>query len=131
MSNTLNIKIVPNQDFVVKVNSDGGRIRAVDPITVKDQIRDRNRVEDLLDVTVVNRTNGSTLIFNSNTNLYELKPFNFSGNTLIDELQTNLLQVGAISANGSIGSAGDILFSDGSKVYWFSSNDLTIDDGFY
>ena len=62
----------------VKVNSIGGTLTPYAPITLKNQAIEITSIENIPDVDEINVTDGATLIFNSTTNKYEIKPLNFS-----------------------------------------------------
>jgi hypothetical protein len=75
---TFNVKINPNPEtkIVAKVTKTAGILQTSTPVTVKNQLREYqiNSIQDLPDVAETNVSNGSTLVFNSTTNLYEVKP---------------------------------------------------------
>jgi len=62
----------------VKVNNIGGTLTPYAPITLKNQAIEITSIENIPDVDEINVTDGATLIFNSTTNKYEIKPLNFS-----------------------------------------------------
>ena len=69
--------------FVIKVNNNGGIITSNTPITLKNQIQDRpiKSIEDIDDVSEVSVTDGATLIYNANNDLYEIKQLDIDGGT--------------------------------------------------
>ena len=69
--------------FTVKVNNNGGIISSATPITVKNQIQEQQiyGIKDIPDVAEVNVITGSTLVFNAETNLYEIKMLDIDGGT--------------------------------------------------
>ena len=62
----------------VKVNNFGGTLTSSSPITLKNQIVEISSIENIADVDEINVTDGATLIYNSSTDKYEIKPLNFS-----------------------------------------------------
>jgi hypothetical protein len=75
---TFNVRINPNPEtkIVAKVTNNNGTLSTNTPVTIKNQLREYqiNSIQDLPDVAETNVSNGSTLVFNSATNLYEVKP---------------------------------------------------------
>lgn len=75
---TFNVKVNPNPEtkIVAKVTNTNGVLSSSTPITVKNQFREYqiNSIEDLPNVDEINVSTGSTLVFNANTNKYEVKP---------------------------------------------------------
>jgi hypothetical protein len=68
----------------VKVKPVDGALRQTSsyvPVTLKNitNIGELKNLEDLEDVTVVNKINNSTLVFNSETNKYEIKLLDIDG----------------------------------------------------
>ncbi len=61
----------------VKVNNIGGTLTPSSPITLKNQIVEITSIENIADVDEINVTDGATLIYNSSTDKYEIKPLNF------------------------------------------------------
>lgn len=59
---------------VVKVKQIGGTITTSTPITLRNTGADYNSIDRLTDVDLVSRANNSTLIYNSITDKYEVKP---------------------------------------------------------
>lgn len=62
----------------VKVNNIGGTLTSSSPITLKNQIVEITSIENIADVDEINVTDGATLIYNSSTDKYEIKPLNFN-----------------------------------------------------
>lgn len=62
----------------VKVNNIGGTLTPVSPITLKNQLVEINSIQNIPDVDEINVTNGATLIYNSTTNKYEIKPLTYN-----------------------------------------------------
>lgn len=75
---TFNVKVNPNPEtrIVAKVTNNGGILQPATPITMKNQLREYqiNSIEDLPDVSETEVVNGATLVYNANTDLYEVKP---------------------------------------------------------
>ncbi len=57
----------------VKVNNAGGVLQSQTPITLKNQITEINSIEDIADVAEIDVSTGSTLVYNANTDKYEVK----------------------------------------------------------
>jgi hypothetical protein len=62
----------------VKVNNIGGTLTPYAPITLKNQVIEITSIENIADVDEIDVTDGATLIYNSSTDKYEIKPLNFS-----------------------------------------------------
>ena len=62
----------------VKVNNSGGTLVTSSPITLKNQVVDIRSIEDIADVDEINVATGSTLVYNSTTDKYEIKPLTFN-----------------------------------------------------
>lgn len=80
---TFNVKINPNPEtkIIAKVSTGGGVLQpTTSPVTIKNQFREYqiNSIQDLPDVDEVSVQNGSTLVFNSSTNQYEVKPLDIT-----------------------------------------------------
>ena len=80
---TFNVKINPNPEtkIIAKVSTGGGVLQpTASPVTIKNQFREYqiNSIQDLPDVDEVSVQNGSTLVFNSSTNQYEVKPLDIT-----------------------------------------------------
>jgi hypothetical protein len=75
---TFNVRVNPNPEtkIVAKVTNNNGVLSSGTPVTVKNQFREYqiNSIEDLPNVDEINVGSGSTLVFNANTNKYEVKP---------------------------------------------------------
>jgi hypothetical protein len=100
--------------FNVKVNKVDGNIQSTDPITVKNQIQEIHSIDDL-GLNLTNRTDGSTLVWNSNTNLYDVKSL-FISNSI----------TGVISVNNALflNNKPDIFFAANSDLqnYYLKTN---------
>lgn len=80
--NSNDISSINKTTFIVKVNNNGGIISSATPITVKNQIQEQVKsIQDIGDVAEVNVITGSTLVFNAETNLYEIKMLDIDGGT--------------------------------------------------
>jgi hypothetical protein len=62
----------------VKVNNIGGTLTPSSPITLKNQVVEITSIESIADVDEIDVTDGATLIYNSSTDKYEIKPLNFN-----------------------------------------------------
>ncbi len=75
---TFNVRVNPNPEtkIVAKVTNTNGVLSSGTPVTVKNQFREYqiNSIEDLPNVDEIDVDSGSTLVFNANTNKYEVKP---------------------------------------------------------
>lgn len=82
---TFNVKINPNPEtkIVAKVSTNNGQLSTVNPLTIKNQLREYqiNSIEDLPDVDEVNVESGSTIVYNANTSKYEVKPLDITNVT--------------------------------------------------
>jgi len=59
--------------LAAKIQNNNGRLSSTGPITLKNQIQEIRSIENILDVSVVDVTNGSTLIYNSQNDKYEVR----------------------------------------------------------
>lgn len=75
---TFNVKINPNPEtkITAKMSTTPGFLQPSAPLTIKNQLREYqiNSIQDLPDVDEVQVANGSTIVYNSATNKYEVKP---------------------------------------------------------
>ena len=62
----------------VTVNNLGDVLTGVSPFTLKNQITEITSIEQIADVDEINVTTGATLIYNSSTDKYEIKPLQFT-----------------------------------------------------
>lgn len=117
--------------FVVKADTTDGRLDVDEPITVKNSINDVAPVQltQLIDVNSALLEDKAILIFNANTQYFETRVVTEFDNLSI----SNTLSISSLSANGSVGAAGQILISNGDTVYWGEQFVLPdeIDGGFY
>lgn len=65
-------------NLVAKITNNNGRLSAAAPITLKNQIQEIRAIEDFGNVSEVDVRTGSTLIYNSENDKYEVKQLNFS-----------------------------------------------------
>lgn len=64
---------------VVRVTLSGGRVtQSSAGVTLKNQVNEIRSIEDIGDVVETNVANGATLIYNSETDKYEIKPLTLS-----------------------------------------------------
>jgi len=59
--------------LVATITNNNGRLSSAGPITLKNQIQEIRSIENITDVSVVDVTNGSTLIYNSQNDKYEVR----------------------------------------------------------
>jgi hypothetical protein len=71
-------RIVQNTSMVARVNTTGDSLSAGKPVTLKNQINEIRSIEDFGDVEEVNVVTGATLVYNSITDKYEVRPFELS-----------------------------------------------------
>jgi hypothetical protein len=80
---TFNVKINPNPEtkIVARVSPVNGVLQPTSTLTIRNQLREYqiNSIQDLPDVDEVNVANGATLVYNSNTSLYEVKQLDLDG----------------------------------------------------
>lgn len=75
--------LIPQPRYVVRVSVNDGRIEPKSPLTVKNQIRpiptnSIESIEDIMDVSIVQVANGSTIVYNSSNDKYEIVKLNDS-----------------------------------------------------
>lgn len=109
MTNTL----INKSDFNVTVNKIGGRISNIEPITVRNQIREIRSIDDIPNVNSSLKADGSTIFWNSNTGEYQVRPL-----TNLPLISANVAYITTLYANNSPGSAGQVLLSNGAGIYW-------------
>lgn len=71
-------KIATVTKQTVTVNNLGNVLTGVSPFTLKNQITEISSIEQIADVDEINVTAGATLIYNSSTDKYEIRPFQFT-----------------------------------------------------
>ena len=59
--------------LVATITNNNGRLSSAGPITLKNQIQEIRSIENITDVIVVDSANGSTLIYNSQNDKYEVR----------------------------------------------------------
>lgn len=76
----LNAKLKTVNNMTARINT-SGTITPTLPIVIKNQIQEQifNSIEDLPDVTEVSVTDGATLVYNANNDLYEVKQISLDG----------------------------------------------------
>jgi hypothetical protein len=77
----LNAKLRTVNNITARVNTTNGIITPVPPIVIRNQIQEQifNSIEDLPDVAEVSVTDGATLVYNANNDLYEVKQLIIDG----------------------------------------------------
>ena len=108
---------LPKSSFNITVKKVDGKLTVTDPITVKNQINELRSITDIPNVSVMSLANGATIIYNSNNQLYEIRPLDRLTNLTV----SNTAFLNRISANGSFGNNNNVLTSNGSYVYWSAS----------
>lgn len=59
--------------LVAKITNNNGRLSSAAPITLKNQIQEIRSIEDISDVAEIDVSDGATLIYNSETDKYEVR----------------------------------------------------------
>ncbi len=59
--------------LVAKITNTNGRLSSAAPITLKNQIQEIRSIEDIADVVETDVTDGATLVYNSETDKYEVR----------------------------------------------------------
>lgn len=77
----LNAKITRVTGVQAKVTNNAGVLSTVAPLTLKNQIQEIRSIEDIGDVDEIDVTTGSTLVYNSTTDKYEIKMLDLDGGT--------------------------------------------------
>jgi hypothetical protein len=116
MSNVL----INKSDFNVTVNKIGGRITNIEPITVRNQIREIRAIDDIPNVNNALKVDGATIVWNTNTSQYDIK--------LISDrptLAVGNLYVSSVYANNSRGNPGEVLTTNGNTTYWSDPAGIT------
>ena len=65
--------MVGTSRLVAKITNNSGRLSSAAPITLKNQIQEIRSIEDIADVSEVSVTDGATLVYNSETDKYEVR----------------------------------------------------------
>lgn len=79
----LNVKLVKHTFINAKVNNTDGVLTPAAPITLKNQIQEQliTSITSIPDVTVVDASSGATLVYNTTTQIYEVKQLDIDGGT--------------------------------------------------
>lgn len=124
-------RLNPTTRYEIEVDQVDGRLVNDTPITIKNGINDvvPVRLTQLIDVDISDLADGATLIYNDTTEFFEVRILNLLENLEI----ANTLTVSGLNANGVVGTAGQVLLSDGTNVYWGDQFSLPneIDGGSY
>jgi hypothetical protein len=68
--------------YKVKVSQTDGRIQTTAPLSLRNVVRDQTfikNIEDIENVSVMNRVDGATLVYNSENQKYEIKLADLDG----------------------------------------------------
>lgn len=65
--------MVGTSRLVAKITNNNGRLSSAAPITLKNQIQEIRSIEDISDVAEIDVTDGATLVYNSETDKYEVR----------------------------------------------------------
>jgi hypothetical protein len=124
------VVIVKSSNFDVKVSRQGDAISALRPITVRNQINEIRSIEDIPGVNTSVRVDGATLVYNANTDEYDVKltgagiagfTYASGNNTLIITGATGTLY------HASIGSLTDITLAGNTSID--STLNILLDEG--
>ena len=74
----LKARIVQNTQMVARVATTGDSLSTTKPVTLKNQVKEIRSIEDFGDVEEVNVVTGATLVYNSVSDKYEVRPFEIS-----------------------------------------------------
>lgn len=119
----------PNS-IVIKTTQSAGRLVVTDPLTLKNQINDTpDTINELRDVNTALKETGATLVYNSNNGFYEVKLLDKLA--ALSTLTVNVATINSISANGSLGSPGMFLTSNGTSIYWSNDVDLVANNALF
>jgi hypothetical protein len=69
----LNAKLSQVTSFVAKVEKSNDRLSTNTPITIKNQVQEIRSIEDIADVAEIDVSDGATLVYNSETDKYEVR----------------------------------------------------------
>jgi hypothetical protein len=72
---TLKARIVQNTSMVARVNTTGDSLSSAKPVTLKNQVKEIRSIEDFGNVEGVDIVTGATLVYNSENDKYEIRPF--------------------------------------------------------
>lgn len=65
--------MVASTRLVAKITNTNGRLSTAAPVTLKNQIQEIRSIEDIADVVETDVTDGATLVYNSETDKYEVR----------------------------------------------------------
>ena len=65
--------MVGKSRLVAKITNNSGRLSSAAPITLKNQVQEIRSIEDIADVVETDVTDGATLVYNSETDKYEVR----------------------------------------------------------
>lgn len=105
--------LINKSDFSIKVTKTGGRITNIEPITVRNQIREIRTIDDIPTVNNALKVDGATIIWNANTGQYDIKLYNED-----NLLSVENLYVQRVYANNILGNPGEVLTTNGNTTYW-------------
>lgn len=82
----IKVKISPQSSYRVSVNNIDGTLSATAPISLRNVVKESSlaaveNLEDIGNVSVVNKTDGSTLQYNSVNSKYEIRLADLDGGT--------------------------------------------------
>jgi hypothetical protein len=84
---TTTITPVSYTNQIVTVDNNGGILTNTSGITLKNQLREIHSIQDIPDVSEVNIVNGATLVYNSSSDLYEVRQFTINDLDLTQQLE--------------------------------------------
>lgn len=73
MSNNIRIKDSSSPNVRVKVKQEDGRIQSTTPISIKGLGQGVKSLDDIGDVEIVELVDGATLVYNEDTQTYQIK----------------------------------------------------------
>lgn len=74
--------LLSGSNVVISMTRSAGRVSGkVGGITLKNQVREVNSIEDIADIVETNVVNGATLVYNATLDKYEVKPPELDGGT--------------------------------------------------
>jgi hypothetical protein len=75
-------ELTKSPSYRVSVSQTDGRIQTTAPLSLRNVVRDQaflRRIEDIENVTAVNKIDGATLVYNSENQKYEIKLADLDG----------------------------------------------------
>lgn len=66
--------LIPETRITVKVNQANGVLTPTTPVTIKNQVNQLNSIQDIPGVNEAEITNGAVIVYNANTQQYDIKP---------------------------------------------------------